>query len=109
MAKRTDEELLADLAAKQRAIEARIDAVKARTKERARKEDTRRKVLVGAVILAEAEQSDAAKQRLLTLLDKHLVRPIDRAVFGLPPRADRPGQEAAASETVNPPRVAERP
>lgn len=108
MAKRTDVEILADLTAKQQAIEARIEAVKARTKERARKEETRRKILVGAVILAEAEQSDAAKQRLLSLLDKHLVRSVDRAAFGLPPRADRPGQ-TGVSETVNPSRMAERP
>lgn len=98
MMKRTDDEILAELAVKQRAIEARIDAVKARTKERARKEDTRRKVLVGAVILAEADQSEAAKQRLLTLLDKHLVRPVDRAVFGLPPRAEHPGQAATSGD-----------
>ena len=103
MAKRTDDEILADLTAKQREIEMRINAVKARSKERARKEETRRKVLVGAVILAEAERSDAARLRLQTLLDKHLVRPVDREVFGLPPRPDRPGQVGVSGDrTLSP-------
>ena len=101
MAKRTDDEILADLTAKQREIETRINAVKARSKERARKEETRRKVLVGAVILAEAERSEAAKQRLQALLDKHLVRPIDRAVFGLPPRPGQPGQAAVSGDQTS--------
>ncbi len=84
---KTDDDRIAELAAKQKSIEARLDALRARSKERARKDDTRRKVLVGAVILTESEQSEPAKQRLMTLLDKHLVRDIDRAVFGLPARA----------------------
>lgn len=108
MAKRTDDEILADLTAKQREIEMRINTVKARSKERARKEETRRKVLVGAVILAEAERSEAAKQRLQALLDKHLVRPVDREVFGLPPRPDRPGQVVASGDQTSRPEGGDR-
>lgn len=86
MARRTEEEKLAALSAKRKAIEAQIQAVTARQKERVRKDDTRRKILAGAVILAEAEKTPAAKQRFMALLDQHLVRDIDRAVFDLPPK-----------------------
>lgn len=50
-----------------------------------RRDDTRRKILVGALILAEAEQDLAMKTRLDALLRKHLTRNDDRALFGLDP------------------------
>lgn len=87
MARKTEEERLAELEARKRALEAQMQAIHARQKDRQRKGDTRRKVLVGAAVLAEAAKNPAAKQRLMTLLDQHLIRDVDRAVFDLAPKA----------------------
>ncbi|CCG43186.1 hypothetical protein [Magnetospirillum molischianum] len=88
MARKTEAERLAELESRKRALEAQMQAIQARQKERSRKDDTRRKVLVGAAILAEAEKNPAAKQRLMALLDQNLTRDIDRAVFDLAPKAE---------------------
>jgi hypothetical protein len=87
MARKTEQERLAELEAKKAALEAQMQAIQARQNERHRKDDTRRKVLVGAAVLAEAEKDPAAMRKLMTLLDKHLTRPVDRAVFDLPQKA----------------------
>lgn len=92
MARRSDVERLAELEGRKRALEAQMQAIQARRRATERKEETRRKVLAGAVVLAEAERNPAAKQRLTALLDQHLTRPVDRAVFGLP-AAPGPGAE----------------
>ena len=87
MARKTEEERIAELEARKKALEAQLQAIQARQKERSRKNDTRRKVLVGAAVLAEAEKNPVAKQKLMALLDQHLTRPVDRAVFDLPQKA----------------------
>ena len=51
-----------------------------------RRQDTRRKVLVGAVLLARVERGEWPREKLLALLDGHLTREDDRALFGLPAR-----------------------
>ena len=56
MARKTEVERLAELEARKSALEAQMDAIQARQKERDRKDDTRRKVLAGAAVLAEAEK-----------------------------------------------------
>lgn len=48
--------------------------------------DTRRKILVGAVILANVENGKWSKEKLLAMLDSVLTRPDDRALFDLPER-----------------------
>lgn len=87
MARKTEEERLTELEAKKLQIEQQMRSITSRQKERLRKDDTRRKILVGSAVLAEAEKTPAAKQRLMTLLDQHLVRDVDRAVFCLAPKA----------------------
>ncbi len=87
MARKTEEERLAELEAQKLKIEQQMRSITTRQKERSRKDDTRRKVLVGAAVLAEAEKNPAAKQRLMVLLDHNLVRDVDRAVFDLAPKA----------------------
>ena len=60
---------------------------KKRLSDQARKEDTRRKILAGAVLL-EAAKTDAQLQGTIeTLLKAKLTRDDDRALFGLPPLA----------------------
>ena len=65
----------------------RLDAKK-RAKERSviRANDTRRKILVGAVYLALADKDDKALAALTKRMDKALDRADDRALFGLPAR-----------------------
>lgn len=71
--------------ARKQQIEARKRAVDSKRK---RSEDTRRKVLVGAVILAKVERGEWQQDKLLALLDAYLTRADDRALFGLPVPAE---------------------
>jgi hypothetical protein len=83
----TLEAKLKEAKAKQQQIEARQRAADAK---RSRQQDTRRKVLVGALILSRVELSKAERgewprEKLLDLLDTALTRADDRALFDLPP------------------------
>ncbi len=93
MAKKTEAEKLAELEARKKALEAQMQAIQVRQKERLHKADSRRKVLVGAAVLAEAEKNPAAKQRLMALLDRYLSRPVDREVFDLAAKPTAPADE----------------
>lgn len=68
--------------AKKQQIEARKRAME--TKEE-RAKDTRRKILVGAAILAKVERGEWPKEKLLNMLDASLSRLEDRTLFDLPP------------------------
>ena len=57
---------------------------RAAEKKRQRSEDTRRKILVGAVILAKVDHGEWPKERLREWMDKALTRADDRTLFGLP-------------------------
>jgi hypothetical protein len=50
---------------------------------RTRREDTRRKILVGAIVLAKVEQGVIDAAQLVGWLDGALTRADDRALFGL--------------------------
>ncbi len=54
-------------------------------KKRQRSDDTRRKILVGAVVLAKIERGEWPKERLREWMDQALTRADDRALFGLLP------------------------
>ena len=49
-----------------------------------RADDTRRKILVGATVLAKVERGEWPQDKLNALLDASLTRNDDRALFGLP-------------------------
>lgn len=53
-----------------------------------RKRETRRKILAGAMRLSQAREAGQEDARLLGELDRYLIRPQDRALFGLPPRPE---------------------
>ena len=57
---------------------------RAAEKKRQRSDDTRRKILVGAVILAKVDHGEWPKERLREWMDKALTRADDRTLFGLP-------------------------
>lgn len=73
-------ERLRTLKARQAIIEARRRTMESR---RDRKTDTRRKILVGAIVLAKVEQGVMPEAQLRTWLDAALQRPDDRRLFGL--------------------------
>ena len=66
--------------AKKQQIEARKRAALAKV---SRQQDTRRKILVGAAILAKVERGEWPKDKLLAMLDVALTRADDRALFDL--------------------------
>lgn len=71
---------LQQLKARQQLIENRMRYVAAK---QARREDTRRKILIGAVILAKIERKEFDEKKLRAMLDEALTRKDDRALFGL--------------------------
>lgn len=54
---------------------------------RARQDDTRRKILIGATVLARVDRDELDHDTLQAWLDAHLTRDDDRALFDLPPIA----------------------
>jgi hypothetical protein len=49
-----------------------------------RRDDTRRKILVGAIVLDKVEQGEIRRAQLMGWLDGELTRADDRALFELP-------------------------
>ena len=88
------EDTIAALEAKLKQAKARKQLAEARKRvteqKLSRRKDTRRKVLVGAVILSRVERGEWPRDKLLALLDSHLTRTDDRALFGLPDKAEQP-------------------
>jgi hypothetical protein len=74
------EERLKQLRADQQKVEARKKAAEVK---RSRKEETRRKVLVGAVVLAKLEEGSYPEADFTAMMDAALTRPEDRNLFGL--------------------------
>lgn len=72
-------EKLKQLKAQKQAIEARE---KKRQSEQQRKNDTRRKILLGSYLLKKM-QNDENKEKILADLDKYLTENRDRILFGL--------------------------
>jgi len=77
-----------ELEAKLRQLKERQQAVDARRRtlesRRERKADTRRKILVGAIVLAKVEHGEMDRALLQQWLEQGLVRDDDRRLFGLP-------------------------
>lgn len=59
----------------------------AQHRERERRNDTRRKILLGAMMLTLTAEAPELRAQLLAQLGVHLDRDSDRALFGLPPRS----------------------
>jgi hypothetical protein len=78
------EQRLKQLKARQQRAQARARTIQNRT---ARREETRRKVLVGAIVLARVEQGLLTEAVFRDWLDAALLRQEDRTLFGLSERA----------------------
>ncbi|MGO9994307.1 MAG: mobilization protein [Steroidobacteraceae bacterium] len=80
----TLQERLKQLKLRQQRGEARQRAVDA---QRERKAETRRRFVVGTVILEKVGNGEMDRSLLLVWLDSSLTRKEDRALFDLPPKA----------------------
>jgi len=78
MAKRLEQ-----LKKKREQLNAQIQKVEATGRTKERKQETRRKILVGAYFLNKARE-DGAMENLTQQVDAYLTRNIDRVLFGLP-------------------------
>lgn len=71
----------------------RIEAKrKLRERLQARKNETRKKILIGAAVLAQLAHDDNQqryKKRLINMMDQYLTKPSDRALFNLDALADK--------------------
>ncbi|MBK6897643.1 MAG: mobilization protein [Alphaproteobacteria bacterium] len=88
---KTIEDKLSALREKESQLKAQLRDAQAREKAQDRKNDTRRKILMGALckkMISEDPQSSFSLT-LLRLIDEHLTAPKDRALFGLPPLDDK--------------------
>ena len=98
----TDEELLEKLEKEQGKLQSELDArkaklnartrrVRSRLAVRERKTDTRRKILVGAMMLKLSGQHPNIKEFMVKHLEEFLEHPRDRALFeDLPDRSNTP-------------------
>lgn len=75
---------LDQLTKKRQQLNAQIQAIKSKEAIQKRKEDTRRKVLIGSVVMKMIRTGEMPEERITALLDKHLEKDADRALFDLP-------------------------
>lgn len=75
------EEKLKQLKTRQARLDARKRALASRQE---RKNDTRRKILLGATVFARIDRKELDQAEVNRWLDQSLTRPDDRALFGLP-------------------------
>ena len=86
--------VLENLLKKHSQLEARIQSLKARESTQKRKNDNRKKILVGAYVLEKHEKAGNF-QELVAELDKFLIRKNDRVLFGLLEEAEKKIEEFA--------------
>ena len=67
-------------------INAEIQRVRSRESQEARKRETRRRILAGAMVLDRVARKDLSEKLFKADMDRFLERDQDRALFGLPPR-----------------------
>jgi hypothetical protein len=79
MAKDTKAKIEA-LKIKKQQIAARLASLEARAKHDNRKRDTRRKIIVGAAVIAHAETDHAFAKKLKDIFDKAVTRDQDKAL-----------------------------
>jgi hypothetical protein len=81
----TLQQKLLELKLRQQRVDARRQAIRAN---RERKAETRRRILLGGLILEKMQRGETDRQQILDWLDQSLRRVSDRALFGLQPLPD---------------------
>jgi hypothetical protein len=71
------------LTRKREQLNAQIQALKAKENQKKRKEDTKKKILIGGVVMKMLKTGEMPQERLNQLLDKHLEKKMDRELFNL--------------------------
>lgn len=105
---RSTEAQLEALKKRKSQVEAQISALNARRQKDAKRQDTRRKVVAGAILLEHCEHDSGFKELVGSLLDRFLTRPVDRVLFapdfGWPEPPPVPAEKPAKPEpaTVKP-------
>ena len=95
-----------DLKLKSAAVDAHIARLEKLARDKSRKQDTRRKIVAGGVILAwAAEPTGPGKPDraawLQELVDGRLTRADERALFGLPPRETPAGTSDGTGDAAH--------
>lgn len=67
------------------ALNAKIQSAEARSRVSERKQDTRRKILIGAYYLEQAQRDSPQWAELQQIMTRYLTRDSDRRLFELPP------------------------
>ncbi len=99
---KTTKDKLADLMKKEAELKAQIQAIKARESEEERKRDTRRKILIGGVVLSKVKRGEWNQEKLQALLNNELKADRDRELFGLPLLASNEAkQDSGATDGGN--------
>ena len=91
-------ERLKKLLQKKEQAEKEIRLEQARIKKKERNDDTRRKILTGALVIEEAKKQAGVQKFLDGLRNRDLIRADDRALFGLAPLPDNASAAAPASD-----------
>ena len=78
-------EKLAQLLEKREKLNAQISKIRAKEAYQKRKEDTRRKILLGALALKMMSTGRWKSEKIMADLDKFLTRNSDRKLFGFSP------------------------
>jgi hypothetical protein len=74
---------LKKLEERQSQLKAQIQKLRAKESTEDRKRDTRRKIVLGAVLLEMVKSGEWSDEKLRNLLDRKLTRPRDRELFSL--------------------------
>lgn len=69
------------LAAKKNALESKIASLRQQVAQAARRDDSRRKILLGSAIIAAVDAGVISSDSVVKLLTRFLTRPADRSAF----------------------------
>ena len=89
-------EKIAKLEATANQVANRLKDEKAKLRSLERKQDARRKIIIGATMLAHADEHPAFHDELWKILNAHVMRDADRIALGLKPRKP-PANDSQAS------------
>lgn len=90
---KSHDERIQELEIKKQQLQARIDKHKALNSAQKRKQDTRRKILLGAWVLKRIEIGELSNEEVIAAMDKFLNKNIDRKLFDLQPK-DKKNQDS---------------
>ena len=89
---------LEKLLEKREKLNAQIQKVRTRQTAQERKEDTRRKILLGALVKEMMEKGELDEKVMMKRLEGFLTRDIDKKLFGFSVKEDKKGEEKSKGE-----------